>query len=77
MRTKSVNGKVVIVTGLRTIPRSCSVCKYYDCLGNRNKRQNDGICTARGYNYSTRHINVSKERLQTCPLVLVEKEGVL
>ena len=69
-----LTGKVVILTGLRTIPKSCSVCKYYDNCGNRNKRQNDGICTARGYNYSTRYINVSKERLPTCPLVLVEKE---
>ena len=40
-------GKIIIVTNMRKIPRSCAECGYYDGMGNRpGGRYNDGICTA-------------------------------
>ena len=38
-------GKIIIVTNMRKIPRSCAECGYYDGMGNRpGGRYNDGIC---------------------------------
>lgn len=74
MKNKILPGKIVVVTGMRRIPEACNKCTYYDSMGNRSKRHNDGVCTARGYLYTTRHINVTKERLPTCPLVKIEEE---
>lgn len=65
-------GKVVVVTQLRSIPKNCSSCKYYDSMGGRPGRGNDGACTAKGTYYSTQTIQPSKEWLETCPLRLVE-----
>ena len=28
-------GKIIIVTNMRKIPRSCAECGYYDGMGNR------------------------------------------
>ena len=56
-------GKIIIVTNMRKIPRSCAECGYYDGMGNRpGGRYNDGICTAGASIYSTRGIRVTKER---------------
>lgn len=74
MKASALPGKIVIVTGLRKIPESCSKCKYYDSMGGHGGRRNDGICIARAYPYTTRRINVSKERLTTCPLVMGGEE---
>lgn len=64
-------GKIVVVTNLRKIPRSCGECKYYDNMGETRGYRNDGICTARGTIYTTRHIQTSKERLDNCPLRMI------
>lgn len=46
-------GKIIIVTNMRKIPRSCAECGYYDGMGNRpGGRYNDGICTAGASIYS-------------------------
>jgi hypothetical protein len=68
-------GKIVIVTKMRKIPKSCSICKYYDCMGGVVGRYNDGVCTANGNLVSTRGISTSKDRLKNCPLILVEGEN--
>lgn len=31
-------GKIIIVTNMRKIPRSCAECGYYDGMGNRPRR---------------------------------------
>ena len=64
-------GKVVVVTKMRIIPKSCSQCKYYDNMGGTSGRNNNGVCTARGTLYSTNHIATSKQRLENCPLRLI------
>ena len=59
-------GKIIIVTNMRKIQRSCAECGYYDGMGNRpGGRYNDGICTADVYTLSSRGIRVTKERLKT------------
>lgn len=65
-------GKIIIVTNMRKIPRSCAECGYYDGMGNHpGGRYNDGICTAGASIYSTRGIRVTKERLKNCPLHMI------
>ena len=32
-------GKIIIVTNMRKIPRSCAECGYYDGMGNRPSGQ--------------------------------------
>lgn len=64
-------GKIVVVTNLRKIPRSCGECKYYDNMGGMRGRGNDGICTAGATLHTTRHIQTSKERLDSCPLRII------
>ena len=68
---ENLRGKIVVVTGLRKIPRTCSQCGYYDSLGGRPGRNNDGVCSARGTLWSTRKIRTSKERLENCPLRMI------
>ena len=69
-------GKIIIVTNMRKIPRSCAECGYYDGMGNRpGGRYNDGICTAGASIYSTRGIRVSKERLKNCPLHMIGRDS--
>jgi hypothetical protein len=69
-------GKIIIVTNMRKIPRSCAECGYYDGMGNRpGGRYNDGICTAGASIYSTRGIRVSKERLKNCPLHMIGRDN--
>ena len=74
MKSSALPGKIVVVTGMRRIPSACIKCTFYDNMGNKSRRRNDGVCGARGYFYTTRNINVTKERLPTCPLVKVESE---
>jgi hypothetical protein len=57
-------GKIIIVTNMRKIPRSCAECGYYD-----------GICTAGASIYSTRGIRVTKERLKNCPLHMIGRDN--
>ena len=64
-------GKVVIVTGMRHVPKACRECSYYDNMYESIGAVNDGVCMARGVLYSTRNIRVSKERLDNCPLCVV------
>lgn len=66
-----LRGKIVVVTNMRAVPRTCSQCKYYDSMGGAPGRGNDGVCTARGTLYSTASIRPSKERLENCPLQIV------
>lgn len=69
---KKLLGKIIIVTKMRKIPRSCSLCGYYDSTGQHpGGRRNYGVCTARATLYSTERINVSKERLDNCPLRMI------
>lgn len=68
-------GKVVVLTNLRKIPKSCSVCKYYDTFGAGRGRISDGCCTAGGRPYQDRTTMVSKERMANCPLRKVEGGG--
>ena len=75
MKWRQLLGKIVIVTGMHKVPESCSKCRYYDSMGNRHGRGNDGACTARPAFWSTSSIIVTKERLPNCPLCLVEKEN--
>lgn len=75
MTWRRLLGKIVIVTGMHKVPESCSKCRYYDSMGNRPGRGNDGICTARPSFFSTSSICITKERLPNCPLRLVEKDG--
>lgn len=71
MKTKELLGKVVVVTRMRKVPGCCAMCSYYDNMGNRPGRGNDGACTANGGYYSTESIAVSKQRLPNCPLAKV------
>ena len=66
-----LSGKIVVVTQLRKIPSACSKCKYYESMGGKPGRGNNGICSARAILYSTSHIQPSKERLEDCPLRVV------
>lgn len=68
---ENLRGKIVVVTEMRKLPRTCSQCKYYDSMGGSPGRGNDGTCTARATLYSTQHISTSKERLDNCPLRVV------
>lgn len=69
-----LSGKVVVVTQMRKIPKTCNQCKYYDNMGGVSGRYNSGVCAARGTLYSTEHIMSSKQRLENCPLRLIEEE---
>lgn len=66
----SLLGKVVVVTGMRKIPKSCTRCPFYDNMGGRSGHINNGVCTATGSYRSTEGIQVTKMRLDSCPLKL-------
>lgn len=67
MANNDLIGKIVVVTGLRVLPKSCMRCKFYENMGGTRGSTNDGACRALDY-WSTRSIAVSKDRLPNCPL---------
>ena len=67
MPNNELIGKIVVVTGLRVLPKSCMQCKFYENMGGARGRSNDGACRALDY-WSTRSIAVSKAKLPNCPL---------
>ena len=70
MQNYELIGKIVVVTGLRVLPKSCVQCKFYENMGGNPGRSNNGACRALDY-CSTRSIAVSKERLPNCPLRMI------
>lgn len=68
---ENLRGKIVVVTELRKLPRTCSQCKYYDSMGGSPGRGNYGVCSARATLWSTHSIRTSKERLDNCPLRMI------
>ena len=68
---ENLRGKIVVVTAIRKMPRTCSQCKCYDSMGGSPGRGNDGVCTARATLYSTQSISTTKERLDNCPLRMI------
>lgn len=68
---ENLRGKIVVVTEMRKLPRTCSQCKYYDSMGGSPGRGNDGVCTARATLYSTQSISTTKARLDNCPLRMI------
>ena len=65
-------GKVVVVTGMRKIPKCCIRCHFYDNMGGKSGHTNSGACKANGSYRSTEGIQVTKMRLDSCPLVMVD-----
>ena len=70
MPNNELIGKIVVVTGLRVLPKSCGQCKFYENMGGTPGRSNNGACRALNY-WSTRSIAVSKDRLPNCPLRMI------
>ena len=65
-------GKVVVVTGMRKIPMCCIRCPFYDNMGGKSGHINYGVCKANGSYRSTSGIQVTKMRLDSCPLKVVD-----
>ena len=57
---------------MRKIPKYCSQCPYYDSMGGKSGHINNGACKANGGYQSTADIQVTKMRLDSCPLKMVD-----
>lgn len=65
---KAERGKIVILTAMKRIPRTCYECAYYRPYPDMHGwRANAGYCSAYP-NKSTAGIRISRERLEDCPL---------
>ena len=74
--------KIVVETKMKTIPKCCHDCRFYDSQsyypGSGNWNRNDGVCMAladsKGVCPSTSLIIVARQRLKKCPLKAIEVE---
>ena len=65
--------KVIVKTMLRKLPKCCIQCHFYDNMGGKRGYHNNGACIIQNFK-STEGIQVSKMRLDTCPLRLVKRK---
>lgn len=65
--------KIIVKTRLRKLPKCCIQCHFYDNMGGKRGYHNNGACIIQNFK-STEGIQVTKMRLDTCPLCIVKRK---